>query len=122
MKLLNDKIESIITEIETVECNKSVDKQRNKLLTYLRNNRHRMMYKTFKNRGLSIGSGAIESAHRTVIQNSPDSYREKQSGQRWSIGGAQNIIDLRLLNINQQWAVIIDLIKETERAKFSNVA
>ena len=52
----------------------------------------------------------------------PDSYREKQSGQRWSIEGAQNVIDLRLLNVNQQWDVIIDLIKETERGKFLNVA
>ncbi|MEO8764779.1 MAG: hypothetical protein ABI416_10850 [Ginsengibacter sp.] len=34
-----------------------------------------------------IGSGAIESAHRTVIQK-----RMKLSGQRWSKCGAQNIL------------------------------
>jgi hypothetical protein len=117
IKLLNDKIENIIKEIETLKCSKSTDKERNKLLTYLKNNQHRMLYKTFKDRGLRIGSGAIESAHRTVIQK-----RMKQSGQRWSIQGAQNVIDLRLLNINQQWSVITDLIKENERRKFVKVA
>jgi len=117
MKLLNDKIENIINTIEDIKCSKSVDNERNKLLTYLKNNRHRMLYKTFRDRGLRIGSGAIESAHRTVIQK-----RMKQSGQRWSIQGAQNIIDLRLLNINQQWSVLTDLIKELERAKFNKVA
>ena len=90
LNLLNDKIESIIKEIGNIKCSKSVDKERNKLLTYLNNNQHRMLYKTFKDRGLRIGSGAIESAHRTVIQK-----RMKQSGQRWSIKGAQYVIDLR---------------------------
>lgn len=117
LKLLNDKIQNIIEEIESLKCSKSVDKERHKLLTYLKNNQHRMLYKTFKDKGLKIGSGAIESAHRTVIQK-----RMKQSGQRWSIQGAQNIIDLRLLNINQQWTVIVDLIKEEERVKFAKVA
>ena len=34
------------------------------------------------------GSGAIESAHRTIVQK-----RMKQSGQRWSNKGAQNMLN-----------------------------
>lgn len=37
-----------------------------------------------------IGSGAIEAAHRNVIQK-----RLKLSGQRWTIKGAQQITNLR---------------------------
>lgn len=35
---------------------------------YLETNRDRMDYKTYRKRGLLIGSGAIESAHRRVMQ------------------------------------------------------
>ena len=115
--LLNDKIVDIIKEIKDLKCSKSVDKERDRLLTYLTNNQNRMLYKTFMDRGLKIGSGAIESAHRTVIQK-----RMKQSGQRWGQSGAQNIIDLRLLNINQKWEVVVDLIKHKERTKFKKSA
>lgn len=115
--LLNDKIAQVIEEIEGLKCSKSVDNKRKVLLTYLRNNQHRMLYKTYQEKGLRIGSGAIESAHRTVIQK-----RMKQSGQRWTIDGAQKIIDLRLMNINQQWEYMVDLIKQKERDLFQKAA
>ena len=76
-----------------------------------------MLYKTYLDKGYKIGSGAIESAHRTVIQK-----RLKQSGQRWTLKGAQNIIDLRLMNMNQQWNNVIDLIKQTECKTFVKTA
>ncbi|MEZ4883738.1 MAG: hypothetical protein R3E32_21505 [Chitinophagales bacterium] len=108
--LLNDEISVVIKGIEELEkrAQKS-EKERNSLLNYLRNNEFRMMYKTFRDTGLFIGSGAIESAHRTVIQK-----RLKQSGQRWTLDGAQKIIDLRLMNMNQQWHELIKLIQAKE--------
>jgi hypothetical protein len=54
----------------------------------------------------NIGSGAIESAHRTVVQK-----RMKQSGQRWTVEGAQNMLNLRVTRKNLQWAKIIELTK-----------
>ena len=53
-----------------------------------------------------IGSGAIESAHRTVVQK-----RMKQSGQRWSNKGAQNMLNLRVLTMNEKWYKVVQLIK-----------
>lgn len=58
---------------------KAVQSQR-RLLTYLENNSHRMKYKSYLEAGYLIGSEAIESAHRAVIQS-----RMKLSGQRWTI-------------------------------------
>ncbi len=116
--LLNDRILQVIKEIESLEKRtKKSEEERLRLLVYLRNNKSRMYYKTFRERGIAIGSGAIESAHRTVIQK-----RLKQSGQRWTLDGAQKIIDLRLMNMNQQWNYIIDLIKAKEAILYKKSA
>ena len=58
-----------------------------------------------------IASGAIESAHRTGIQE-----RMKLSGQRWSMKGAQNILNLRVINKNNQWSKIIEISKKGLKA------
>ena len=89
-ELLEDKIEAIIEEIKSL-APKGNNGQKIKDVTikYLENNAFRMRYKTYQDQGLNIGSGAIESAHRTVIQR-----RLKLSGQRWSKDGAQRILKL----------------------------
>ncbi len=65
-----------------------------------------MLYKTYKDKGLLIGSGPIEAAHRNVIQQ-----RLKLSGQKWSIKGAQAIANLRCYQKSCAWNIIDDLIK-----------
>lgn len=66
-----------------------------------------MDYKRYQQIGCGIiGSGAIEAAHRTVVQK-----RMKQSGQRWSMEGAQNMLNLRVTRKNLQWPKIIELTK-----------
>lgn len=77
--------------------------EKDKLLGYLGRNKHRMDYPLYRKKGMLIGSGPIESAHRTVLQE-----RLKRSGQRWSINGLQNIIRLRVLNKSDHW----DRVKE----------
>jgi hypothetical protein len=61
-----------------------------KLISYLDKNRHRMMYKTFKQLGYHIGSGAVESAIGHVVQQ-----RMKRSGMRWHEVGADAMLALR---------------------------
>lgn len=62
------------------------------LLKYYRKNRDRMNYRRFREKGWPIGSGAIESAHKHVIQK-----RMKMSGMRWSPENAQRMATLRAL-------------------------
>jgi len=65
-----------------------------------------MDYKAYRALGIGIiGSGAIESAHRTVIQK-----RMKLSGQRWTKKGAQNMLNLRVTHMNGQWNKVIKLV------------
>jgi hypothetical protein len=65
------------------------------------------MTKNYLARGLQIGSGAIEAAHRNVIQK-----RMKQSGQRWSKKRAQFLLDLRTCHMNNKWNILVELIRK----------
>jgi hypothetical protein len=60
------------------------------LLSYYRENERRMRYDDYVGRGLLIGSGAIESAHRHVIQR-----RMKQAGQHWGERGGRRMARMR---------------------------
>ncbi|MEM8528612.1 MAG: hypothetical protein AAGG68_28495 [Bacteroidota bacterium] len=72
--------------------------EKQKLKTYFDNNRSRMDYPAYLKRGLLIGSGAVESAHRTVIQR-----RTKLAGQWWSEKGAKHTINISTLNMSGHW-------------------
>lgn len=103
--LLESQVLEVIKNIQVLAGNKSKEAQ--KLIGYYQANKDRMDYQQYKQMGCGIiGSGAIESAHRTVIQK-----RMKLSGQRWSKKGAQNMLNLRVMNKNQQWSKIIEMSK-----------
>lgn len=53
-----------------------------------------------------IGSGAIESAHRAIIQK-----RLKQSGQRWGKTGAQNVLNLCVTDQSGKWGKVVRNIR-----------
>ena len=60
------------------------------VIGYYRTNEKRMRYRTFRQLGLPVGSGIVESAHRHVLQ-----VRMKRAGQRWSIVRARRMARLR---------------------------
>lgn len=102
--LLDGKVEKVISNIKKQDAESEASVS---LVNYYTTNAHRMDYKTYKTIGAGIiGSGAIESAHRTVVQK-----RMKQSGQRWSNNGAQNMLNLRVLQMNGQWDKVVMMIK-----------
>jgi hypothetical protein len=57
---------------------------------YFRTNAARMAYPAFAAQGLPIGSGAVESAARHLVQQ-----RLKRPGCRWSERGAQHVLNVR---------------------------
>jgi hypothetical protein len=104
--LLESGVEEVIKNIEQSNA-KIADKE--KIIHYYQTNVQRMDYKRFRQLGCGIiGSGAIESAHRTVIQK-----RMKLSGQHWSRDGAENMLRLRVLAMNKQWGKVIGLLRKT---------
>jgi len=75
--LNNDQAEEVIENIQSFKRKEKALELQRSLLTYYAYNTESMRYKIFKEPGLLIGSGAMEAAHRHVIQ-----CRKKQSGQR----------------------------------------
>lgn len=68
------------------------------LMTYLRNQGERLSYAQFREKGLDIGSGRVESACKHVVAN-----RMKRSGMLWSDQGAQDVLSLRTAYLNDGW-------------------
>lgn len=102
--LLNSKVKQVINHIKKLALQ---NKATENLIAYYEANSDRMDYKKYQQIGCGIiGSGAIESAHRIVIQK-----RMKQSGQRWSSDGVQNMLNLRVTHENEKWQNIINLVK-----------
>ena len=66
-----------------------------KLYTYLDKHRDHIDYEKFKELGLPIGSGLVESACKWLIQQ-----RFKGVGMRWSDDGFNHLLHLRLSWVN----------------------
>ena len=81
--------------------------KRRQLISYYKNHEKRMQYHLFREKGLIIGSGAIASAHKDVLQK-----RLKLSGQRWTKQGLQQIAQLRVAYKSGQWNLIKNLCKK----------
>ena len=57
------------TVLDNVKALKNLSKnQQETLLNYYEGNRYRMDYAAYQQAGYCIGSGAIEAAHKTLIQ------------------------------------------------------
>lgn len=71
---------------EKADCLAALDD----LVRYYRANSQRMKYRLLRENHYPIGSGAIESAHRHVLQT-----RMKRAGQRWAMRNARRMARLR---------------------------
>jgi hypothetical protein len=72
--------------------------QREKALTYFRNQRERMRYAAYRQANLPIGSGVVEAACKTLV-----SSRLKRSGMRWGMAGGQAVLTLRSVMQSDRW-------------------
>ena len=60
---------------------------------YFENNAERMRYDAYLSSGYPIATGVIEGACRHVIKD-----RMEQGGMRWTLEGAQAMLNLRAIN------------------------
>jgi hypothetical protein len=103
--LYEGQVMEVINELQNLQKKKRKNKKKlGQILNYFLDNKDRMKYDEYRKMGLGIiASGSIESTHRTLLQE-----RMKLSGQRWSIKGLQNMIDLKTTYLNKQWTTFID--------------
>ncbi len=69
-----------------------------RICNYLEKNRSRMGYDEYLAAGYPIASGVIEGACRYVVKD-----RMERAGMRWTVEGAQAMLDLRSTYVNGQW-------------------
>jgi hypothetical protein len=94
-RLADDGVEDVIAALRFLAPKQRAQAKRaaiEELEGYLTTNKSRMLYKTFRERGLHIGSGAVESAVSHVFQQ-----RMKRVGMRWRAEGADNMLALRTI-------------------------
>ena len=65
---------------------------------YIRRNRERMQYATFRAQGLCVGSGVVEAGCKTVV-----GARLKRAGMRWTTAGANAILALRACVLSNRY-------------------
>jgi len=68
------------------------------LLRYIRNNRLRMDYPSFRERGLPEGSGIVESACKDLVL-----ARLRLSGCRWNLRAAEEVLGIRSVLMSGLW-------------------
>jgi hypothetical protein len=103
--LKKGKVQAVIHRLERLQPRS--DEARKclaELIDYYRDNACRMRYDEYLRLGYGIGSGAVESAHKQVVH-----ARMRQAGMRWSEAGARRLLALRLLLLNDRWAMLDQL-------------
>jgi hypothetical protein len=78
---------------------------------YLANNRDHMRYDEYLAAGYPIGSGVAEGACRHLVKD-----RMEQTGMRWTDEGAQAMLHVRALYLNNQWEDFLGFRVEQEQA------
>ena len=104
LRILRGEVGYVIGGLRQMATKRGLPAKKRKRLTqicnYLNRNRHRMRYHEYLKAGYPIASGVIEGACRHVVKD-----RMERSGMRWTIDGAQAMLDLRSTSINGQWPI-----------------
>jgi hypothetical protein len=90
------EVESVNWGLQRMKpANDDASKEIGKLVTYLRNNSHRINYAAARKRQLPCGSGGIESANKAICHT-----RLKRSGAWWYEENANTMLALRCAKAN----------------------
>lgn len=103
LRILRGEVGYVIGGLRQMATKRGLPSAKRKKLTricnYLHRNRHRMRYDEYLAAGYPIASGVIEGACRHLVKD-----RMERAGMRWTIDGAQAMLDLRSTYINDQWS------------------
>ena len=96
--LFGGMIDKMVSEVKKIFNVNSASRIVKKFKSYFIPNSSRMQYKNFEHRKMPIGSGAIESAIRRVLN-----LRLKSPGSFWKLGFAEAMIYLRAQLLSGRW-------------------
>jgi hypothetical protein len=103
-KLLEGKVNRVIGGIRQMATKRELSDPKwekvENCLTYFAVRADYMKYDEYLAAGYPIGSGVVEGACRHLVKD-----RMEQTGMRWRIAGAQAILCLRAIYVNDDWEV-----------------
>lgn len=107
-ELLKGQLDKVITAIQNKSSGRriAIQKKAVALINYYEKNRFRMKYNQYLEKGYCIGSGAIESAISTVVQQ-----RCKLVGQRWT-KRVKAVLNIRALYMSNKKDKLVNIINE----------
>ncbi|MCP4286458.1 MAG: hypothetical protein GY792_18755, partial [Gammaproteobacteria bacterium] len=101
-RILHGEVDGVVQGLRAIGTRRGLNGKRLKKLSracaYLHNNAHRMRYDKYLAAGYPIASGVIEGACRHVVKD-----RMERSGMRWTLSGAQSMLELRCIYLNGDW-------------------
>jgi len=114
-KLLEGRVCRVIGGIRQMATKRGLSKPKGEkvedCLTYFAARCEYMKYDEYLAAGYPIGSGVVEGACRHLVKD-----RMEQAGMRWRIAGAQAILSLRAIYVNDDWdAFHADRIQTEQR-------
>jgi hypothetical protein len=115
-KLLEGKINRVIGGIRQMATKRELPQSKwdkvEDCLTYFAARSDYMRYDEYLAAGYPIGSGVVEGACRHLVKD-----RMEQAGMRWRIAGAQAILSLRAIYVNDDWDAFHAHRIQTEQRK-----
>jgi hypothetical protein len=113
--LLQGRVGYVISGLRKRLRTERLSSQRRKVIgsavEYLANNRGHMRYDEYLAAGYPIGSGVAEGACRYLVKD-----RMEQTGMRWTVEGAQAMLHVRALYLNDQWEDFLEFRVDQEQA------
>lgn len=85
--LWDGRVHQVIQDLETLQQAHPQIEAIQETITYYTNNQHRMNYPAYRERGLQIGSGTIESGCKRVVK-----ARLDQAGMTWTVEVARAVL------------------------------
>ncbi|MFK7979796.1 MAG: ISKra4 family transposase [Saprospiraceae bacterium] len=119
--LLDGKVSNVIDDLianrDKTNLSKSKKQQLNKTITYFTNHQHKMDYKTYLAKGLPVSTALVESSCGHLVKD-----RMERSGMRWSMDGAQNMIDARAVKKNGDWSDFMAFVTQKNQESYHEKA
>jgi hypothetical protein len=91
-------MDSLQADAAAPSCSLSQRKALERTIGYYRRNQPYMRYDQYLAQGWPIGTGVVEGACGHLVKD-----RMEKAGMRWSVDGAQAILNLRAVRLNGDW-------------------
>ena len=102
LRILQGQVKGVIRGLKQMASKRKLSKKKTeklrKICNYLKKNQDRMHYDKYLEKGYPIASGVIEGACRHFVKD-----RMERAGMRWTIKGAQAMLDVRSVYLNEHW-------------------